>query len=90
MKTIQDFPSAGYFKGFTRFSGVAQIEANVALPAIDTSLGSSLSAADPATLSYLNGTLSVSRVSGAGGYAFGLRDDNTGPVSAPSSHQAPL
>jgi hypothetical protein len=76
-KMIQDYPSPGYNKVCMKCSDITQIGTSVTLPTIDTNLGPT-EAADPATLSYVNGTLAVGPVAGANVYMFALTDKDTG------------
>jgi hypothetical protein len=67
----------GHTKYLDRGSGIVDIGASVTLPAIDASIGPT-EAADPSTISYSGGILSIGSVAGANDYSFELYD----PVSS--------
>ena len=77
MKQVTDFPILGYNKMSVSCSSIAPIGTPVTLPAIDDLLGPT-GRADPATLSYSSGTLSVSPVAGATAYRFVLTENVSG------------
>ncbi len=77
VKQVTNSPQPGYNKMSISCSSSTPIGTSVTLPAIDDSLGPT-GRADPATLSYVSGTLSVSPVPGATIYRFELNENGSG------------